>query len=247
METSDTIKSLAQSLKLPAFVSYKIYVKPDMTVEEALIELMSQECERRNDASVKRRIRDAGLPNGKTIDTFKLAPSIPHLKQDQFDALVSCQFIKDGMNVCALGGSGTGKSHLMAATCREAIGLGYTVKFMRVSDMVTMLSEASAEKRLSAMMKSLLKVDCLALDELGYITLSVKKAQFLFDVIASRSEAGSSVFVTSNFEFSKWGEFTGNNSVITAAMTKALVGKLAGNAVVLNMNGEDYRIASRKF
>jgi hypothetical protein len=29
-------------------------------------------------------------------------------------------------------------------------------------------------------------------------------------------------------------------------LTKALVGKLAGNSVVLNMNGEDYRLASRK-
>ena len=246
MEISDNIKNLAQSLRLPAFVSYKDYVEPDMSVEEALFELMAQECTRRNEASVKRRIRDAGLPNGKTIDTFKLVPSIPHLKQEQIDALVTCQFVKDCMNVCALGGSGTGKSHLMAATCREAIKLGYTVKFIRVSDLVTMLSEACADKKLGAMMKALLKVDILALDELGYITLTLKKAQLLFDVIANRSEAGSSVFVTSNFEFSRWGEFTGNNSVITTAMTKALVGKLAGNAVVLNMNGEDYRIASRK-
>lgn len=235
------IGDLARSLRLPVFESYAEYVKPGMSIEDALVELMSQECERRHDSLVKRRVRDAGLPNGKTIDTFKLTPSIPHLKKEQVDSLQTCRFIEDKMNVCALGGSGTGKSHLMAAICRCAVQLGYTARFLRVSDLLTMLAEANSEKRLGAMMKALLKVDLLALDELGYITLSIKKAQFLFDVIAKRSEAGSSIFVTSNFEFSKWVDFIG-----AAVLAKALVGKLAGNSIILNMNGEDYRIFSRR-
>ena len=241
MESSSSVAALAQSLRLPIFGSYKEYVEPGMSIEEALVELMSQECARRQDALTKRRIRDAGLPNGKTIDTFKLAPSIPHLKVEQVDALATCQFIKDSMNVCALGGSGTGKTHLMAAVSRAAAKLGHTVKFMRVSDMLTLLHEASSEKRLGAMMKSLLKVDLLSLDELGYISLNAKKSQLLFDVVAKRSEAGRSMFVTSNFEFSKWTDF-----ISDAVLTKALVGKLAGDSVILNMNGEDYRLASRK-
>jgi len=241
MEKPDCIKSLAQSLRLPVFESYDKYLKPGMSIDDALVELMSEECARRNDVSVKRRIKSAGLPNGKTIDTFKLVPSIPHLKQEHVDSLSTCQFIKDNMNVCALGGSGTGKTHLMAAISREAIQLGHPVKFMRVSDMVTMLYEASTEKRLAATMKTILKVDLLSLDELGYISLSIKKSQLLFDVIANRNEAGRSTFVTSNYAFSEWEKFTGDT-----VLTKALVGKLAGHAIVLNMNGEDYRLASRK-
>jgi DNA replication protein DnaC len=241
MEKTNSIISLAQSLRLPVFESYEKYVKPGMSIEDALIELMSEEHAQRHDSLVKRRISNAGLPNGKTIDTFRVVPSIPHLKQGQVDSLATCQFIADKMNVCALGGSGTGKTHLMAAVGREAIHLGYTVKFIRVSDMLTALNEASTEKRLGATMKSLLKADLLALDELGYISLSAKKSQLLFDVIAKRSEAGGSTFVTSNYEFSKWEKFTGD-----PVLTKALVGKLAGHSVVLNMNGEDYRIASRR-
>jgi len=240
MENSDVIKSLAQTLKLPAFESFAEYVAPGMSIEEAFIAVMSQECERRHDALVKRRIRDAGLPNGKTIDTFKIVPSVPHLKEDHVQSLATCQFIKNRQNICALGGSGTGKTHLMAAISREAIQLGYTAKFIRVSDLITMLCEASTEKRLGFIMKTLLKVDLLALDELGYISLSLKKAQLLFDVIAKRGEAGSSTFVTSNYEFSKWKDFIGD-----PILTTALVGKLAGFSIVLNMNGEDYRLASQ--
>jgi DNA replication protein DnaC len=241
MEKTDNIKNLAESLKLPTFCAYAEYVKPGMSIEDAIIALMSEECDRRHIAMVKRRVKSAGLPNGKTIDTFKLVPSIPHLKQEQLDALASCQFIKDKMNCCALGGNGTGKTHLMAAVGREAIRLGYTVKFIRVSDMLTLLHEASSEKRLGDAMKMLLKVDLLCADELGYISLSIRKAQLLFDVIANRSEAGSSTFVTSNYAFSEWKKFVGD-----PVLAKALAGKLAGHAVVLNMNGEDYRIASRK-
>ena len=241
MDKSASIKNLAQSLRLPVFEAYADHVKQGMSIEDALLELLSEEHARRCDAMVKRRIRDAGLPNGKTIDTFKLVPSIPHLKEGQVQSLMTCKFIENGVNVCALGGSGTGKSHFMAAIGREAVQLGYTVKFLRVSDMLTMLHEASTEKRLGAMMKTLLKVSLLLLDELGYISLNAKKAQFLFDVIAKRSEAGASIFVTSNFEFSRWESFIADKILV-----KALVGKLAGESVILNMNGEDYRLASRK-
>jgi DNA replication protein DnaC len=241
MDNSDVIKELAHSLKLSTFESYAKHVNPDMPMEEALIELMSLECTIRHESMVKRRIQNAGLPNGKTIDTFKFAPTIPHLKKEQVDSLISCRFIEDGMNVCALGGNGTGKTHIMAAICREVVKRGYTVKFIRISDLVTMLSEASSDRTLGKMMKKLLNVKLLALDELGYISLSARKAQLLFDVVAKRSEMGNSVFVTSNFEFSRWKEFLGET-----VMTTALVGKLAGNSIVLNMNGEDYRLASRK-
>ena len=166
MDNSVTIKNLAENLKLSTFEEYGEYVKPDMSIEEALIELMSQECVLRHDKLVTRRINDAGLPNGKTIDTFKFAPGIPHLKKEHVEPLLSCQFIEDKMNCCALGGSGTGKTHLMSAIGRVVVQKGYTVKFIRVSELVTMLSEASTEKSLGKMMKKLLKVSLLCLDEL---------------------------------------------------------------------------------
>jgi len=241
MENSNVIKGLAQTLELPVFASYAEHVEPGMTIEEALIAVMSLEYERRHSALVTRRIREAGLPNGKTIDTFKMMPTVPHLKEEHVQSLTTCQFIKNKMNVCALGGSGTGKTHLMAAVSRVAIQLGYTARFIRVSDLLTMLCEANTEKRLGVMMNALLKVDLLALDELGYVSLSIKKAQLLFDVIAKRSEAGSSTFVTSNYEFSKWTDFIGD-----PVLTKAFVGKLAGDAIILNMNGEDFRLVSKR-
>ena len=86
-------------------------------------------------------------------------------------------------------------------------------------------------------MKTLQKYNVLQLDELGYCSISAKKAQLLFDVIAKRCESGASIFISSNFAFSKWPQFLGDS-----VMTNALVGKLTGASVVLNMNGTDYRV-----
>jgi DNA replication protein DnaC len=237
MDEQRTIAGLASALRLPVFGEYAKHTNPRLPFDENLRELMSAELSRREDASFKRRIREAGFPCGKTIDTFKYPPSLPNLKEEQILGLAECRFIGEHINICAIGGSGTGKTHAMAAIGMEAVRRGYSVKFLRVSDMITMLDEARGEKRLGAMVKSLLKCSLLLLDELGYISLTARKAQLLFDVVANRCEAGSSIFVTSNYEFSRWGQFMGDS-----VMTKALVGKLTGSSIILNFNGEDYRL-----
>ena len=241
MDDARTIDSLAAALRLPVFRDYAKHIDPGRPFDENLLGLMSLEFSRRDDASFKRRVREAGFPCGKTLDTFKYPPSLPHLKQEQLLGLATCMFIEEKSNVCAIGNSGTGKTHAMAAIGMEAVRRGYSVKFIRVSDMVTALDEAKSEKRLGAMMKTLLKYDLLELDELGYIQLPAKKAQLLFDVVAKRCEAGSSIFITSNYAFSDWPQWLGDS-----VMTKAFVGKLTGASTVLNMNGQDYRLYSKK-
>jgi DNA replication protein DnaC len=149
--------------------------------------------------------------------------------------LAACKFIESKANVCALGPSGTGKTHLMAAIAAEAIERGHSVRFYRVNDLLVRLNEAKGEKRLDALNAALKKCSLLCLDELGYASVNTKNAELLFNVAASRHEVGGT-YITSNYPFSKWAGFLGN-----AAMTAALIEKLTQNAVALNMNGEPYR------
>ena len=240
MDIDDNIIYLAKALRMPAFRSYAKYIDPDRPFDENLLSLLRTEYDRREDASLKRRTRNAGFPHCKPLNTFKFPPTIPYLKKDTVLSLATCKFIEDNLNICAIGPSGTGKTHLMIAICLEAIRKGFTVKFFRVSDMLTMMEEARSEKSLGVMLKSLIKCNVLALDELGYIQLSSKRSQLLFDVIAKRCEIGSSIYITSNYEFGKWPQFLGDS-----ILTNALVGKLTGASVILNMDGEDYRLYSK--
>lgn len=98
------------------------------------------------------------------------------------------------------------------------------------------MAEASQQGRLSALQARLLKVELLVIDELSYISFGRANAELLFQVISNRYERGS-VIITTNLPFSRWTELFGD-----ATLTAALVDRLAYRAILLDMNGESYRL-----
>lgn len=236
-QNESEISKISNKLNLHAISSYKKHIKTSDSFEENLLHLLQIENELRERELKKRRIKQAGFPIQKTIDTFQFSEErLPFLKQEEVTEILSCDFIRNRTNVVAIGNSGTGKSHLMTAIAMEAIRKGYSVRFRRASDLVTQLSEAQSDKHLSSMLNSLNKCQLLVLDELGYLTLDQKSSNLLFQVLAARYEVRSTI-VTSNLEFSKWPDFIGD-----PIMATALVDRLVHRATILNMNGEGYRI-----
>jgi len=159
------------------------------------------------------------------------------LNKDVVMELATCKFVENKRNIVAIGNSGTGKTHLLTAICIEAIIKGYTVKFKRASDLVTQMTEAASERRLSQYIKNVNTCDILLIDELGFLSFDAAGASLLFQIFAARYETKSTL-VTSNLEFSKWVTFLGKDE----QMTSALIGRLIDRSAILNMNGENYRI-----
>jgi len=237
----DKIVSLAKALKLPAFWDYKSYLKNGSSIEEILYNLLFAENAIKQQNKYKYRIKNAAFPVIKTLDTFVFDDGrLPDLKKDTVMELATCDFIKRKQNVVAVGNSGTGKSHLAIALGIEAISKGYTVKFKRASDLVTQMTEAVNEKHLSQFIKNVNACDVLVIDELGYLSFDTAGASLLFQIFAARYETKSTI-VTSNLEFSKWVTFLGKDEHMTAA----LIGRLVHLSIILNMNGEDYRLQNR--
>lgn len=234
----DGIVSIGKELKLQAFAQYDEYVKNDMSADEVLYDLLRAQKIIRDENRYKYRIKNAGFPVIKTLDTFKYdLKRLPHLNKDTITELATCKFIEKKRNVVAIGSSGTGKTHLMTALCVEAITKGYTVKFKRASDMVNQMTEAADEKSLSKYIKNVNACDLLFIDELGFLSFDTAGASLLFQIFAARYEVKSTV-VTSNLEFSKWLTFLGKDE----HMASALIGRLVDQSTVLNMNGDNYRL-----
>ena len=80
----------------------------------------------------------------------------------------------------------------------------------------------------------------MIIDELGYLPLAREQAQILFQFFAERYERGS-VLVTSNLEFSRWGEVFGDPT-----MTTALLDRLTHHAHILSLTGDSYRFREAK-
>jgi len=237
----DKIVSLAKALKLAAFSDYKAYLKDGSSTEEVLYNLLIAENAIKEQNKFKYRIKNAAFPIIKTLDTFVFDEGrLPDLKKETVMELASCDFIEKKQNVVAVGNCGTGKSHLAIALGIEAISKGYTVKFRRASDLVAQMTEAVSEKHLGKFIKNVNACDVLVVDELGYLSFDTAGASLLFQIFAARYETKSTI-VTSNLEFSKWVTFLGNDEHMTAA----LIGRLIHQSVILNMNGQDYRLQNR--
>jgi|LSQX01.2.fsa_nt_gb DNA replication protein DnaC len=235
---SENIVSISKSLKLQAFERYKEYVRNDLSIEEVLHQLLIAEKHIKDENKYKYRIKNAGFPVIKTLDTFEFdSRRLPDLNRDRVMELATCKFVENKRNVVAIGNSGTGKSHLLTAICIEAITRGYTVKFRRASELVTQMTESASERHLSQYIKNVNACDILLIDELGFLSFDAAGASLLFQIFAARYETKSTL-VTSNLEFSKWVTFLGNDE----QMTSALIGRLIDQSTVLNMNGENYRI-----
>lgn len=235
---SEDIVSISKNLKLHAFARYKEYVKNDLSTEEVLHQLLKAEQNIKNENKYKYRIKNAGFPVIKTLDTFEFdSKRLPDLNKDVVMELATCRFVENKRNIVAIGNSGTGKSHLLTAICIEAITRGYTVKFKRASDLVTQMTEAASERRLSQYIKNVNTCDILLIDELGFLSFDAAGASLLFQIFAARYETKSTL-VTSNLEFSKWMTFLGKDEQLASA----LIGRLIDRSTVLNMNGENYRL-----
>jgi len=89
------------------------------------------------------------------------------------------------------GPSGTGNTHIATALAIAACGQGKKVHFNRVTELITQLMEARAERHMMRMKGQLTKLDLLILDELGYVPASKLGSELLFEVISAAYERTS--------------------------------------------------------
>lgn len=231
------LAELAERLKLPVLARYEEYLDKGASFTQNLLQLLRVAAEENDKVVLKRRLKAASFPVLKTLDDFDFEKAkLPYFNKEEYLSLFSCDFIQEHTNVVAIGNCGTGKTHLMTALALQAVRKGYSVRFYRVNNLLMQLKEAKSEQGLNTMLKRLMRVKLLVLDELGYISLDKEMSSLFFQLIANRYEVSSTI-VTSNLEFSKWPELIGDN-----LMAAALVDRLLHRSTVLNMNGEGYRL-----
>ncbi|MGB4503402.1 MAG: IS21-like element helper ATPase IstB [Syntrophaceticus sp.] len=240
--STELIKIYAKELKLPTLVQYEDVLRQaedrGYSYEQFLQVLLEREVEQRQQNQQIRRIRAARFPVKKSLDDFDFKQLL-HVEEALIWQLATGEFIDKHENIIAIGNPGTGKSHLMIGLGIRLCKLKYRVRFYTAANLATELAEAQADHRLTRFEQSLEKIDLLILDELSYLTFTKPQAELLFHQLSVRNERGS-VAITTNLEFSRWGEFF-PDSMLTAA----LVDRLTHHAHILNMNGTSFRLKQR--
>ena len=140
------------------------------TPEEVLRTLVETELAARDASNVVNRLKAAAFPVQKTLDSFDVAAS--SIQPKVFDYLSSLEWIPAQQNLAIIGPAGTGKSHTLIGLGTAAIHAGLKVRYFAAADLVDTLYRGLADNTVGKIIESLLRVDLIILDELGFAPLA---------------------------------------------------------------------------
>lgn len=181
---------------------------------EFLALLLQDEILFRENKKLMLRIKHSGFRGDKTLENFDFDFN-PKINRAQIEELASCRFIQEKSPVLIVGPCGAGKSHLAQALGHQAIRKGIDVLMLTPTKLFAELQAARALNNLNKKMAALVKIPLLIIDDFGLKPLRPDQEEDFHDLISERYERATTI-VTSNLDFSEWGDaFT--NKLLGAA------------------------------
>lgn len=147
-----------------------------------LAELVITEWDGRDRRRAERRVRAAGFPYRKLLDDFSFEAN-PAVDATLVSRLASWDWVEAGSPLRVLGGSGTGKSHLLIGLGTRAAEAGYRVRYAEAGRLVADLAEAADDGRLAGAISHYGDVDLLLIDDLSRLHLDRRRAELLLAVL----------------------------------------------------------------
>jgi len=193
----------------------------------------------RVEQGVTMKTRLARFPFVKTRDQFDCSCQ-PALNEAQIRELATARFVAHGENILLLGPPGVGKTHLAVSLGVAAIMQGISVVFFTVADLVELVQQDIKADRLERRLHALCTPKLLILDEMGYVPLDQRSAQFLFRLVSRRYQKGS-IILTSNKSYGEWGDVVSDYVLATA-----MLDRLLHYSTTINIRGESYRLREKR-
>ncbi|MCL4561945.1 MAG: IS21-like element helper ATPase IstB [Chloroflexi bacterium] len=206
----------------------------DLAFEERLTLLVDQECTRRSDHRLHRRLILADFPIQATIEEVDFTPERSLDRRLVFE-LAQGQWIRNSLNLLILGPTGGGKTFLSCALGNAAARSGFSVRFLRTSRLLHALDLSRQDGSYANLLRSLAKVDLLIFDDWMRDSISIANAQDLLEIFDDRF-GRSSTLISSQVPVAEW-----HARLPDPTLADAILDRLIHNAYRLTLQGESQR------
>jgi len=191
----------------------------NMTFDERLGLLVDSEWLSRKNNRLNRLIKAAGFPYSDASLEDVEYHADRKLDKDFITRLGTCNFIEERHNLIILGASGSGKSWLANAFGMTACRNFYTVKYVRLPDLLGELAMARADGTYNKIMKQYKQVQLLILDEWLLYPLKESESRDLLEITERRYKRGSTLFC-SQFDVGGWHQKLGETALSDAVLDR---------------------------
>ena len=206
----------------------------ELAFEERLGLLVDREITERDNRRLTSRLRRARLRHNAALEDIDYR-SPRGLDKGLIQSLAACQWAKEHLNILITGPTGVGKTWLACALAHKACREGYTVQYIRLSQLLRELMIAKGDGRYPKLLANLAKVDVLLLDDWGLIKLNAENRRDLLEVLEDRHGIRSTI-ATSQLPMDQW-----HNVIGDPTLADAILDRLVHNAYKINLRGESMR------
>ena len=147
--------------------------------------------------------------------------------------LSTCAYIHENHNIIIMGASGNGKTYMACAFGNAACRNFYTVRYIRLPDLLNELAVARAEGIFKKVVTQYKKVKLLILDEWMLVSLTETEVRDLLEIIEARHHKGSTIFC-SQFDPQGWHQKIGQDT-----LADAILDRIVHDSYTILIDGND--------